>query len=178
MINIYDSQAIIKSYKLLYKKCDVLDKLIKNHAVYFTVDDAEYSATNVYNHIIELMERKNQLINLKIIIDTALKKLSEMDKKILYLKMNYNHNIENICNILNLSERTAFRKIEQAFNDLTIALNNSEYANHLAKILKREDWITNLKTEISTRHQNIKQGAKNKTKKQNYVYASEGVLNN
>ena len=151
MIDIYDSEALIKIYRLLRKKCDAIDKFIQNHALYFGPCTAEYGSLDVCNNIIELMTRKNQLINLKIIIDTAIKNLSEKDKKILFIKMNYNLQMAEICGILELKERTAFRHIERAFENLADALNNSKYYNKLCKIIDSEEWIQDIKEEIKER---------------------------
>jgi hypothetical protein len=156
MIDVYDSEAIIKIYKLLGKKCDVIDKFVNNQALYFGPCTAEYGAEDVYNNIIELIERKNQLINLKIIIDSALKQLSEEDKKILYLKMNYKLTMAEVCGILDLKERTAFRRIERAYEDLTNALNKSKYINKLTKLINQEQWIVAIREEVKDRRRAYK----------------------
>lgn len=156
MIDIYDSETLIKIYGLLSKKCAAIDKFIQNHAFYFGPCTAEYGAADVCNNIIDLMTRKNQLINLKIIIDSAIKKLSDNDKKILYLKMNYSLQIGEICGILELKERTAFRRIERAFENLTDALNNSKYATKLCRIIDNEEWISDIKQEVKDRRMAFK----------------------
>ena len=156
MIDIYDCEALIKIYKLLGKKCDIIDKFINNHALYFGPCTAEYGAEDVCNNIIELMERKNQLINLKIILDSAIKKLAEEDKKLLYIKMNYKISMEEVCGILNLKERTAFRRIERAYENLTSALNKSKYITKLNKILSREDWIIAIIEDVKERRKAYK----------------------
>jgi hypothetical protein len=148
MIDIYDSEALIKIYRLIKKKCDTIDKFIQNHALYFGPCTAEYGALDVCNNIVELMTRKNQLINLKIIIDKAIEKLSDKDKKILFIKMNYNIQMVEVCGILDLKERTAFRHIERAFENLTDALNGSKYYNKLCRIIDSAEWIQNIKSEI------------------------------
>jgi len=158
MIDIYDSEALVKIYRLLRKKCEAIDKFITNHAVYFGPCTADYSSLDVYNNIIELMTRKNQLINLKIIIDNAIKRLSVDDKKILYLKMNYNLQINEICGILNLKERTAFRHIERAFENLAKALNESKYCAKLNKIINSEEWIKDVKEEVQSRRMAFRSG--------------------
>lgn len=151
MIDIYDSEALVKTYRLLRKKCEAIDKFIHNHALYFGPCTADYGSLDVCNNIIELMTRKNQLINLKLIIDSAIKTLSEKDKKILFIKMNYNMQMNEICGVLNLKERTAFRRIERAFENLTEALNNSKYYLKLTKIIDNEDWIKDIKEEVRDR---------------------------
>jgi len=151
MIDVYDSETLVKIYRLLRKKCDAIDKFIHNHALYFGPCTAEYGSLDVCNNIIELMTRKNQLINLKIIIDKAIKTLNEKDKKILFIKMNYNLQINEICGVLDLKERTAFRRIEKAFENLAEALNNSKYNNKLCQIIDNEEWIKDIKEEIKER---------------------------
>ena len=156
MIDIYDSETLIRIYRLLKKKCDAIDKFINKHAFYFGPCTAEYGSLDVCNNIIELMTRKNQLINLKIIVDLALKSLSEKDKKILYIKMHYNLQMSEICGVLELKERTAFRRIEKAFENLAEVLNMSKYKNKLCKILDSEEWIQDIKNEIKERRMAFK----------------------
>lgn len=149
MINIYESEAIIKAYRLLKKKCEAIDKFIRNHALYFGPCTAEYGSIDVCNNIIDLMTRKNQLINLKIIVDKAIQSLNEKSKKILFIKMNYNISMTELCGVLELKERTAFRWVEKAFEDLTIALNKSKYVEKLSSILHGEEWLTRIVDEVA-----------------------------
>ena len=97
------------------------------------------------------MERKNQLINLKIILDSAIKTLSEKDKKILYIKMHYKITMLELCGILEIKERTAFRMIERAYENLTHALNNSKYVHKLVNLLNKEDWLQAVKEDVKER---------------------------
>ena len=156
MIDVYECEALIKTYKLIGKKCEIIDKFINNHALYFGPCTAEYGAEDVCNNIIELMQRKNQLINLKIIIDESLKKLAEEDKKILYLKMNYKISMAEICGILNLKERTAFRKVERAYENLTSSLNRSKYISKLTKLIEQEEWLIAISAEVKERRKSYK----------------------
>jgi len=156
MIDIYDSETIVKIYRMLNKKCEAIDKFIKEHALYFGPCTLEYGAEDVCNNMIDLITRKNQLINLKIIVDNALKHLSNNDKQILLIKMNYSISMEELCGILELKERTAFRRIERAFINLSDQLNKSKYCTKLEKILNNEDWIYSIKQEVKTRRMAFK----------------------
>lgn len=156
MISIYDSEAIVKSYRLLNKKCEAIDKFIHNHALYFGPCTAEYGALDVCNNIIELMERKNQLINLKIIVDNSMKNLSEQDRKILFIKMHYKISMAEICGILELKERTAFRRIEKAYENLALELNKSKYVKKLEKIIDSEDWLSCVRYNVKERRLSYK----------------------
>ena len=148
MIDIYDSEAIVKIYRLLKKKCEAIDRFINNHALHFDSNTYEFGSIDVCNNILDLMERKNQLINLKLIVDGAIHTLCEKDKQILFIKMNYSLSMTEICGILELKERTAFRRIEHAFLNLAEALNKSKYYKRLEKILFAEQWIQDVRESV------------------------------
>lgn len=59
--------------------------------------------------------------------------------------------MNDICGILELKQRTAFRRIERAFENLTEALNNSKYYNKLVSIMNGEDWIQDIKHTVKER---------------------------
>ncbi len=151
MINVFDGEAIVKIYRLLEKRCEVIDKFIKNHAYYFGPCSAEYGAIDVCNNIIDLIEKKNELINLKVIADEALSRLSEQDRKVLFIKMHYNISMAELCGVLDLKERTAFRRIERAFENFSQALNASRYVNKLEKILRSHEWIAKIREDVKDR---------------------------
>lgn len=152
MIDIYDSETIVRVYRLLKKKCEAIDHFIENHAYYFGPCTFEYGATDVYSNILDLMTRKNELINFKIIVDNALKCLDDKDKKILYIKMNYNLSLGEICGILGIKERTCFRHIERSYFNLAKALNKSRYVEKLIKLLNKEEWIMDIREAVESKH--------------------------
>ena len=156
MIDIYDCEALVKIYRLLDKKCTIIDKFINNHAYYCGPYSEEYSAVDVYNDILDLMERKNHLINIKLMLDTALNRLVVEDKKVLLIKLNYNISMSEFCAVLNLKERTAFRRIEHAFLCLTDAINQSKYASKLEEIINKEEWIRAVCQDVKERRQAFK----------------------
>ncbi|MBE7076978.1 MAG: hypothetical protein E7374_03725 [Clostridiales bacterium] len=156
MFNNYDSEALIKCYRMLAKKCEALDRFIQNHAFHFGVTDCEFGSFDVCNNIIDLMTRKNRLINLKVIVDKAIDVLSENDKKVIFIKMHYNLSMAEICEILELKERTAFRRIEKAIENLTASLNNSKYSEKLDYIMRDEEWIERIRDEIKAKRMALK----------------------
>jgi len=156
MIDIYDSEALIKVYRMLDKKCEAIDHFIREHALYFGPNTVEYGAEDVCNNILDLIARKNQLINLKIIIDSAIKNLSDNDKKILFIKMHYSISMDELCSVLELKQRTAFRHIERAFENLSAVLNKSKYLEKLENILCVEEWIGAVRDEVRSRRMAFK----------------------
>lgn len=156
MFDVFDSETIVKIYRMLKKKCDAIDHFIDNHAIYYGPDTAEFNSFDVYNNILDLMARKTQLINLKVIVDSAIKTLDENVKKVLLLKMNYNLSTTELCGILEVKERTLFRWIERAYSDLTNALNNSIYCGKLADIISHESWIKEMNNDVKLRRLALK----------------------
>lgn len=156
MLDIFDSETIVKVYRMLKKKCAAIDSFIENHALYYGPDSAEFNTYDVLNNILDLMARKNQLINLKVIVDNAVNSLDINVKKVLYIKMNYNISMSELCGVLDMKERTAFRWIERAFVDLTNALNNSKYINKLESIINEESWIKDVYDEVKERRMSLK----------------------
>ena len=74
----------------------------------------------------------------------------------MFIKIYYNLQICEICGILNLKERTAFRRIEKAFENLADALNKSKYMSKLCRIIDSEDWIREIKEEVRERRMSFK----------------------
>ncbi len=156
MIDVYDSECLVHIYRFLQKKCDALDDYIKNHAFNFSNSLDEFGSVDVYDGIINLIARKNQLINLKLIIDDAISNLDEKDKQIIYVKINYNLTIDELCGVLSIKLRTAFRRIERAFLNLTAELNASKYIDKLLNIMESELWIKKHKEEVRMRRMSYK----------------------
>ncbi len=156
MLDVFDSETIVKVYRMLKKKCSAIDQFIENHALYYGPDSAEFNTFDVINNILDLMARKNQLINLKIIVDNAVNSLDVNVKKVLYIKMNYSVSMAELCGILDMKERTAFRWVERAFADLTEALNNSKYLDKIEAIIKQESWIKDVYEEVRQRRISLK----------------------
>ena len=133
MLDLSDGKALISAYKFIERTCNAIDEFIFKHAINYGPDPDVSSTYDVVNNIVDLMERKNKLIKLKQVIDDTVQSMSKLDKQILILKMRFRLNVKNMQAILKLSsERTAFRKIENALASFTRRLNENEYA----KILK------------------------------------------
>ncbi len=156
MLDIFDGETLVKCYRMLNKKCRAIDKFIENNSLYFGSSFVEYGSIDVINNIIDLMTRKNQLINLKVIIDSAINSLDEKDKQVLYLKINYHVKMDEMCEFLSIKERTAFRRIERAYYNLAEALNNSKYIDKLLSIMEKEIWINEMKDRVKERRESYK----------------------
>ena len=69
MVIIDDAKVLISAYRFIEKNCDLINEFVYKHAVNFGPAPEYCSTYDVTNHIINLIERKNRLINFKLIID-------------------------------------------------------------------------------------------------------------
>lgn len=161
MIDIYECEAIVKAYRMITKRCNILDKFIKNHATYFGPCSDEYSAMDAYETIIDLMAKKNQLINLKIMIDKSIDKLSDNDKKTILLKMNNRLSNEELGMVLGIKCRTAYRRLKQAFTALTEEFNRTSFAQKIESIITHQGWLRFLCDSVREKHLNYKEAGVN-----------------
>ncbi len=147
---INDSKTLITAYRWIEKNCDLIDEFVYKHAVNFGPSPEFCSTYDVTSNIIDLIERKNRLINLKLMIDDLINGLDVQDKKIILAKMRYNLTMETFCKLMSIpSMRTGFRRINKALQHFTIHANNSPYRKKLEHILDNEYWISNIRKNMS-----------------------------
>lgn len=149
MLNLEDSKTLISAYRFIEKNCDLIDEFVYRHSINFGPSPEYYSTFDVANNIIDLIERKNRLINLKLMIDQLIDALSIEDKKIILAKMRYNLSMRTISKMFEIpSLRTAFRRMNKALQNFTMQANNSRYRDRLEHVIDDEYWISNIRKSI------------------------------
>ena len=79
---------------------------------------------------------------MKLIVDELVDGLSKNDKLIILAKMRFDLSMKSICQIFQISSlRTAFRRIQTAFEHFTMHINNSKYKEKLEFLLDNEEFI-------------------------------------
>ncbi len=138
-------KTLLSVYRYLQTMANSIDNLIKRIGINSAFNNSIYNATyKDTNKIIELTERKIKIINLKVLTEKALNGLSEKHKKILVLCYVDNLNYKKIIEILNISERTYFRRKEMAIASFSNLLAVFGFdAKKLSDYLKHENWIKN-----------------------------------
>lgn len=148
MLIINDAKVLISAYRLIERNCDLINEFVYRHAINFGPSPEYCSTYDVTNNIINLMERKNRLINLKLMIDEIVSGLNPDDKKIISAKMRFNLSIKSLCEVFEIpSMRTAFRRIQAALEHFTMRANSSEYKEKLEYMLDNEQWIVSMRAE-------------------------------
>ena len=148
MLVINDAKVLISAYRFIEKNCNMINEFVYNHAINFGPSPEYCTTYDVTNNIINLMERKNRLINLKLIIDELVSELNQNDKLIVLSKMRFDLSMKSFCQIFQIpSARTAFRRIQTALEHFTMHANNSRYKDKLEYLLDNEDWIVAMRRE-------------------------------
>ena len=148
MLVINDAKILISAYRFIEKNCELINEFVYKHAINFGPSPEYCSTYDVTNNIINLMERKNRLINLKLMIDEIVSNLNKNDKMVILAKMKFDVSIKTMCQMLEISSmRTAFRRIQSALEHFTMRANNSQYKEKLEYLLDNEHWIIALRKE-------------------------------
>ena len=148
MLVINDAKVLISAYRFIEKNCDLINEFVYKHAINFGPSPEYCSTFDVTNNIINLIERKNRLINLKLIMDQLVASLQPQDKMIILSKMRYDLSMKSFCQVFEISStRTAFRRIQTALEHFTMHANSSPYKEKLEYLLDNENWIVALRKQ-------------------------------
>lgn len=139
-------KTLLYTYKYLPRIADAIDKMVNRTALnsfyYYDNSQKNNGVLAVSERIIDLIERKRRLVNIKVLVDKALLACEQLDGAMLVEKYIDNDISEDIATRHNMNIRTYFRKIETAetsFNRHLIKLGFDE--NRLREYLAEEKWI-------------------------------------
>lgn len=155
--NIIWTKTILSVYRYLERIAGAIDKIILQSGLGCqNVSTQNYFLNNTYavsQKIIDLSERKVTLINLKILIEDTLREIPKKDAEILILRFFDGKKVKDLCELKNLSMRTAFRKIDSAVLSFTSALTRKGYDTcKLENMLESEAWIKNVYIRFSSKN--------------------------
>lgn len=134
------AKTLLASYNSLQTIADAVDNLVVTQGVnsgknnLTTIESAE--------RIINLIQRKKLLVNLKILVDSIIAKLDTLSARLLIMR--YLDNIKpDICfDILKLTRRTYFRRLDKALEEFSIKLKLNGYTSEiLENLVGKEHWI-------------------------------------
>lgn len=104
------SKTLLNIYNSLDAVCERIDKMVDNKAMAGALGFNENrNPLELFNNLIDLSQRKINLINLKIRIEQALSKLKEKQAKVLILKFVDGLTFKQIANLTGQSLRNCFR---------------------------------------------------------------------
>lgn len=125
------AKTILTAYKHLGTLSDAIDKLIESTAKNSFFSSGIWSKSNsiseVSKKIIHLTDKKVDYINLKVITEKIIGYLNKNHAKILILRYLKNLDIETISKVMNMTERSFFRKMEKAQSEFTNTMTKLGY---------------------------------------------------
>ncbi len=150
MLSLEDAKILISAYKYIDRRCELVNEFIYKHAINYGPDPEIYSTYDVINNIVDLMNRRANLSKLKQIIDETVSSMKLVDRQILLIKIKYRVNVKSMQEILKLSsERTAFRRMDNAITNFCNRLNSSKYVNDIEEIMQQEKWLPKAQPIVS-----------------------------
>lgn len=134
------SKALLFAYGHLETICGAIDKTVLSCGLgsSSTFFDTEYVA----NRMINLIERKKFLINLKLIVDKAFSNMKSKYARVLMLKYIDCVDSKLASEVMKTSTRTFFRQINAGLQNFWESLNKIGYGlDEIKELLKNEQWI-------------------------------------
>ena len=134
------SKTLLATYNCLETISNAIDSIVISQGIgsgrnnLTTMQSAE--------RIINLIQRKKLLINLKVLIEKVIARLDSKVARILVLKFFDKLKPEICMEVLKLTRRTYFRRVNSAINEFGEMLESFGYTDDvLSKMLDKENWI-------------------------------------
>lgn len=143
------SKTLLSIYRHLFKLTRAIDKMVLEFGLNSCRFCGVCGTYNSAQKIIELTDRKVNLINLKVLIEKVLTKVDDVSCKILTLKFIDRMSNETIMDVLDIKRRTYFRKYQSALNSFANMLLIEGYNNEkIVNLIGSETWIFDVYKEI------------------------------
>lgn len=134
---------------------DTIDRIVMDTSKHSNSHTMQRSNTTYYQtrKLIEYLDRKRKMINLKVAVEDALSKLSKTDRRILGLVFIDGVKSELIAQFLGVSLRTFFRKKVMALSRFNIQMIASGFnLEYFIKEYGREKWIVSVYEECVSKY--------------------------
>ena len=141
------SKTILSVYKYLEALSNSIDELVMKKSINssFYNNGRFNSCYDCANKIMMLTERKINLINIKVMVDDVLNKMTVNQRQLLVLCYVDNVRSEDIAKFFNISLRTYFRKKNEALNSFAKNLLSLGFTkSKLEEMFCCENWLNNL----------------------------------
>ena len=140
------ARTLLFTYKNLEILASSIDKLVEKHALnsFYNISSSiqDNSVMAVTNRIYALMDRKINLINIKVLIEETLEACDQLSAQLLIERYIDGDRSEVVAERLGLPLRTYFRKLQQAEDSFTSKIASRGFTDDKLKDqLKQEKWI-------------------------------------
>lgn len=125
------AKTFLVAYKYLGTLCSAIDRIIdataENSFYCGSIWRESNSIYNVSNKILSLSERKIDYINLKVMVDKVLKKMSRKHAKILILRFIEQLSPDDIAGVIHMSTRSYFRLYKSSLESFAKTMKQLEF---------------------------------------------------
>lgn len=129
--------TMLKKFRELDPLISTLNKSITNQAVNSYHYDLSYGVDKLADNIIEMIERKRILYNLKTIVKQSVRKLNKLDQKVFDLFFVQKQKSATIADTLKINKMTAYRMVQSMPKKLLPHLEKTSYFQEFCQ----EDYI-------------------------------------
>ena len=136
-------KTILQSYNFIARVNRTIDKQVADRSVMSHLFSFGYQDTlSLMESIIDLIERKQNLLKLKELVEDGFNFINPEHAKALMLTYIDEYNIDDISTLLNLSKRTLQRKINKALSEMFYFFNKNGYTiEYIEKKYEQEKWL-------------------------------------
>lgn len=158
------ARIILTSYRNIPRVVKSLDRTIDCVAMQGMGRKGSYMPADVLiERIIDLIYRKQGLINLKVITEDVISNMSKDYVKLLKLKYLYNKKFQEIADIMNISIRTTFRHYDKALHQFCCILKLKGFSDKkLDEEYKDEPYISNIREKTIKEYITMNQAINNR----------------
>lgn len=134
------AKTLLSIYNCLENIASAIDKLVLNQGIN---SGKNFNTTmESANKMINLIQRKKMLINLKVLIEQTIANLDVESARILVLKFFDKVSADDCAKVMTYSRRTFFRKLDKAVESFGLNLKVNGYTSaSLFETFKKESWI-------------------------------------
>lgn len=153
----YWSKSALTIYRYLETMSNTVDKIVLStgKTSYSSMLQKYQSTYYQAGKMIELLERKRKMINLKVAVEDSFASLSVMDRRILGLVYVDGIKSEKVAKLLNMSLRTFFRRKFIALNNFSDSMEAKGFNNEFfIKEYSKERWFLSVYNECIQKNTN------------------------
>ena len=150
-------KTLFASYSTLPEIIKTVDRIIELQAssTAFVNDiyNVQKSAFDQMEKVINLGERKKNLVNIYIMVGELYKSLDNESVEIIEKKYLYNYSTEALARDLGLSSRTIYRRIDKIIDEVYLLCKKRNWrVAFIESQLKEEDWIKQRYLKVVTEY--------------------------
>ena len=140
-------KTLLSTYNNIPEIIKAVDKIIEIQASSLTfISDIYYTEKSTYSQVekvIDLSERKNNLLNIYLITKNLFSSISEEERTFMERRFVFNWTAEELATEYEVSTRTIFRKIEKIIDKIYAATKRKNWSLKLITMqIKNEQWLT------------------------------------